>query len=265
MVGVVGEYLAEFTRLLTVEDAKKYLTKCSTFVLVVGLALELLATVRTTQLSNREIASLDYEAGEARKEAGQANERAAKAEAQVETARAEIAQLTADTAVARQKQAEAELKVERLRAWARRRYIDTKPFLKALQNQPKPAGVFIVFADCDDCGYLANRLSDLLTRAGWNPSAPPLPIRPVGPNIPTDRTAIEVQGGQENGVSIVADSGQGWRPPPDVANYIPKTPYEALWIAFEKGKLAPKAGLGVPVTANFLRIVVGPKESPPVP
>jgi hypothetical protein len=60
LVGVIGEYLAEFTRW---GMNRKSLGKVSTLILIVGIAGELLAVVRTQQLSNREIAAL-YETAE---------------------------------------------------------------------------------------------------------------------------------------------------------------------------------------------------------
>jgi hypothetical protein len=55
LIGVIGEYIADFTEWgLT----QKRLGKVFTLILIAGIAGELLAVVRTQQLSNREIAAL---------------------------------------------------------------------------------------------------------------------------------------------------------------------------------------------------------------
>jgi hypothetical protein len=80
ILGCAGECVADFTNIRTSEWRHGKLGKASLFVLIAGLALELVALARTNGLSGNEVATLNSE-----------------------------------TAVARQKQAEAELALERER------------------------------------------------------------------------------------------------------------------------------------------------------
>lgn len=66
-VGCIGEALAEFTNAFTggVEARKERLRKCSTFLLIAALALEVVCLVQTNRLSGKLIGSLGEEAGEA--------------------------------------------------------------------------------------------------------------------------------------------------------------------------------------------------------
>jgi hypothetical protein len=78
LLGVLGEYLADFTNFRNVkEDAHRRdtLSKASTLVLIAGLAVELFALVQTNRISGERIASLNVEAKNANSEAAKANER----------------------------------------------------------------------------------------------------------------------------------------------------------------------------------------------
>lgn len=93
-VGVVGEYVADFTKLVKGKARKTRLSKISTLTLIAGLAIELVGLTTTSHAFNVEVAKANddakragtnaaasYErAAVAEKEAGQANERAAKLE-----------------------------------------------------------------------------------------------------------------------------------------------------------------------------------------
>lgn len=60
VVACLGEYVGEFTKWAKRNDDKAHLLrKCSTLLLVIALALEVLGMVRTNQISNIEIAELD--------------------------------------------------------------------------------------------------------------------------------------------------------------------------------------------------------------
>src|SRR6266567_7149225 len=72
LFGVIGEYVAEFTKLAEKMGIEKKLAKFSTLVLIIGLAVELLGLVKTSQLSGRLVASLE-------EQSAQANARAAEA------------------------------------------------------------------------------------------------------------------------------------------------------------------------------------------
>lgn len=70
LVGVIGEYLAEFSYSKSEADKKRF-AKISTRILIAGLALEIIGTVRTTQIGNKEIAGLNLEAANAREAAAE--------------------------------------------------------------------------------------------------------------------------------------------------------------------------------------------------
>src|SRR5712672_2437723 len=60
-VGVFGEVVAEITDWVESEQGKKRLNRLSAFILVAGLAGELLTLVTTSVLASREIATLNNE------------------------------------------------------------------------------------------------------------------------------------------------------------------------------------------------------------
>ncbi len=67
-VGVAGEVIAEFTGWIGSETKRKRVNRLSAFVLVGGLAGELLTLVMTSVLASAEIATLNKDAAEARLE-----------------------------------------------------------------------------------------------------------------------------------------------------------------------------------------------------
>lgn len=89
-LGVIGEYVADFTKLVKGNARKTRLSKISTLTLIAGLAIELVGLVTTSHVFNLQVAkakdeskqaginaSASFErAAVAEKEAGQANERA---------------------------------------------------------------------------------------------------------------------------------------------------------------------------------------------
>src|ERR1017187_2529490 len=109
ILGCVGEFVAEFTRLLPNEpaDRRNQCSKVSLLVLIAALAIELVALVRTNVLSGQEIARLGAQAASfradaersraaiasAQTEAAKANERAAKNELEAATLKVEAARL----------------------------------------------------------------------------------------------------------------------------------------------------------------------------
>jgi hypothetical protein len=72
IVGAVGEYVAEFHKFPTDDIKRHKLQRLSAIVLIAGLAIELLALVRTTQLNSATNAQLYSEAQQARNEAASA-------------------------------------------------------------------------------------------------------------------------------------------------------------------------------------------------
>jgi hypothetical protein len=70
-IGCVGEFIAEFTSLPKTEESKHKLARLSLIVLIVGIAGELLSTVRTSQLSGQLIANIEERASANEREAAQ--------------------------------------------------------------------------------------------------------------------------------------------------------------------------------------------------
>ncbi|MGB9236863.1 MAG: hypothetical protein WCC04_20835 [Terriglobales bacterium] len=79
-IGCAGEYVAEFTSLAKSEESKKKLARLSLIVLIVGIAGELLGTVRTSQLSGQLIVNIEHDVETAKTEMAKQQERAALAE-----------------------------------------------------------------------------------------------------------------------------------------------------------------------------------------
>jgi hypothetical protein len=75
-VGCVGEFIAEFTSLPKTEEGKHKLARLSLMVLILGIAGELLGTVRTSQISGQLIANIEERAENAEQRAREATERA---------------------------------------------------------------------------------------------------------------------------------------------------------------------------------------------
>jgi hypothetical protein len=102
-LGCFGEYVADFTNLLTggVKERKERLAKCSTLLLIGALSLELVCLVRTNQISGTLIGSLKDEAEAADSKARSAIENSALAITQSgqATAKAGVAENTSAKAV----------------------------------------------------------------------------------------------------------------------------------------------------------------------
>jgi hypothetical protein len=103
VIGAVGEFLTEFEYILKGENQKslRHRTgKLAAIVLIVGLAIELGALVRTNQLSSRTLASLYQEAKGAEDDAVIARKEAVKSDDRAQTAfsAARLAQDRADNA-----------------------------------------------------------------------------------------------------------------------------------------------------------------------
>ena len=110
--GVVGEYVANFTKLVKGKSRKARLEKISTLILIFGLAIELVGLVATSHAFNLEVAKANLEAkqagtnaaasyeraAKAERQAGQANERAAKFELAAATLEQKVAQTSTDVA-----------------------------------------------------------------------------------------------------------------------------------------------------------------------
>jgi type IV pilus biogenesis protein CpaD/CtpE len=77
-LGCVGEFVAEFTSLPKSKESRDKLALLSLIVLIVGIAGELLGTVRTSQLSGQITANIEERAADAEQKAGEANKEAAR-------------------------------------------------------------------------------------------------------------------------------------------------------------------------------------------
>jgi len=171
----------------------------------------------------------------------------------------------AETADAKQKLVQAELDLEELRAKVAWRHIAQDKFLAALQGQPKPAIVEILYLREDPESWsLANEILRLLHMAGWPVKIPPEPIKPndsarflaIMPSV------TAVGGNAYGGIALVTNEGVPSFPP-----WEDKTAVGALSRAFLNtlgalagpNKLLPEYG-ALPVGA--IRIVVGPRNDP---
>ena len=98
IVGIVGEYFADFTKIAGSEAKKKILAKSSTWVLILALAAELICLVRTNRISDQIIAQLQKDTAEANSNIAQANAAAASAIEVAESERHERIKLEARVA-----------------------------------------------------------------------------------------------------------------------------------------------------------------------
>jgi hypothetical protein len=144
------------------------------------------------------------------------------------------------------------------------RWIDEKPFLAALKDQPKPSLVLISFAEDDESERLAHEFMGLLYQAGW-PVRMPIPLERA-PNSPAFVSAAESLGGQTSGLSFVS------RDPIHMPllvwqeGFKPATPFEALWLALTKARYPafhPAQDPALP--AGSIRIIVGTKPAFVIP
>lgn len=81
VLGCIGEYVAEFTRVPRSDDARHKIAKLSLIVLTVGIAGELLTAIRSSQMSGRVIADLQATVRDARESASTAAGAATRAKA----------------------------------------------------------------------------------------------------------------------------------------------------------------------------------------
>ena len=100
ILGVIGEYLAEFRKIPKDEVRRKRFEKSCATVLIIGLSAELLGLVRTSQLNGKLIAALNYQAQQATKDAAIATQTAKGYESQIASAndRAKAAEAIVATA-----------------------------------------------------------------------------------------------------------------------------------------------------------------------
>jgi hypothetical protein len=122
ILGCVGEFVAEFTRLLPNEpaDRRNQCSKVSLLLLIAALAIELVALVRTNVLSGQEIARLGAQAASANERASRLEVQAASFRADAERSRAAIASAQTEAAKANERAAKNELEAATLKVEAAR-------------------------------------------------------------------------------------------------------------------------------------------------
>jgi hypothetical protein len=214
-LGCIGEFLAEFTVVPRDETGKHKLARLSLIVLILGIAGELLGTVRTNQLSGQLIASIEERAGNAEQRAGEANERASANEKEAARLRLQVEQ-----------EKIARLQLEKYAAW---RHLNRGNFLSALRRKPKPVSVTIVYIkDGPETWKLSQEIYRLLLEADW-PAKFPEPIQPNQSRLFAGLPSIMGVGGNPfGGIALVANEFRTY-PPED------KTAFAALTNAFLNG------------------------------
>ncbi len=109
-IGVVGESVIELTNWVKLPERSRRIGKISTLILIVGLAGELISTVKISGVTGEITANLKREAGDAKKSADNAADAASRAKASAQQANdeAEKAKLVAGKAKALATEAEAQ-------------------------------------------------------------------------------------------------------------------------------------------------------------
>jgi len=87
VAGCAGEYIADFKPFGNWPKKRKSFAKLSTFTLIIGLAFELLGLVRTSQITGREIASLNDESSQAKRDAETAKKQTEDGQVQIADAK----------------------------------------------------------------------------------------------------------------------------------------------------------------------------------
>jgi|SRR5579872_523995 len=172
-IGCVGEFFAEFTPFPSGEKRKHKLARLSLILVIAGIAGELLATVRTSQLSGLVIASVGVQAGDAKTSADNAADAAARAdgsahkadvEARQSSASAQRAKGIAEVAEKQAHRSESELAMLKaprtISPLAQERMVDV---LKAFKGTQFDLDV----ASSEEPVKLALKLRSILTQAGW--------------------------------------------------------------------------------------------------
>lgn len=179
---------------------------------------------------------------------------------QIQAAKQKLAETDLEIAEANRRQAEAALSLERLRTNVGWRHIVVSKFLAALQGQPKPTSVAIIYLkDDNEAWNLAREIFTALNEAKW-PVSFPEPIQTNQARIFYDMPTIAGAGGNAfGGITLVSS--------------IPFTPllsqnqnaFGALVRAFMAGSgggiaaSQPIPDIGIVLPDDSIRIVVGPR------
>jgi hypothetical protein len=178
-VGVVGEYISNFTKLVKGKSRKARLEKFSTLVLIFGLAIELVGLVKTSHIFNLEVARANLEAKQAGTNAAASYEKAAVAEREAGQANARAAKFDADRILV-EKEAE-EIRSTNLVLQTRLLGLETKTSPRTLTAEQKRIILKLLFlrkekGDVDvlsdgsdpEAGAFKQQIEDVLTEAGYN-------------------------------------------------------------------------------------------------
>jgi hypothetical protein len=163
LLGVIGEYIAEFTKWAANRRIERRLGKGSTLVLIVGIAGEGLGLFRTSQLSGELIASLE-------EQSNQTFERAIKVEAKVKGFKIQIADANARAKEADARAAEASLALAKLKA---PRALESEQQRRIIAKIRVFAGSPFEFVGYDDPESVdfARTIAEILLGAGWKIAA----------------------------------------------------------------------------------------------
>lgn len=197
ILGVIGEYVADFTLPEKTENDKrrqKRLGKISTLVLILGLTVELPAIWRINEMTGTQVADLERQADVARAQAkgfessiASANERAANAGAQVANASRQAAAagvkaaeaseraraLELETAKQREKAAIAEKELLTLKEGLKPRALSAAQFsllVERLKSSPNKGVVGVMSVGDSEAIAFAKQLFEALQAAGWQPN-----------------------------------------------------------------------------------------------
>lgn len=159
----------------------------------------------------------------------------------------------AETAEAKRRQADAELRLEQLKKQVAWRHIRADEFLKVLQGSPKPTIVKILYLrDDPECWSLAMEFLDVLTKAHW-PVGFPEPIKP-NEALPFSMLPTTASiGASPTGISVEANAFT-------FPTWDDKSAFGFLTNAIvdSLGGVSPRENKSLP--DRVFRIIVGPKE-----
>ncbi len=165
----------------------------------------------------------------------------------------EFETLRLETAQAKQKQAEAELHLGRLKEQVAWRHIPADEFVKALQDGPKARMVNVLYLrDDPECWSLAMEFIDVLSKASW-PFSLPEPIKPNDtPPFSLFPSTLSI-GANPTGISVEAREFK-------FPDWDDKTAFGVLTNAIVHclGGVSPRENKSLP--DGIFRIIVGPKE-----
>jgi hypothetical protein len=259
-LGCVGEFFAEFTRFPASEGRKHKLRRLSLILVIAGIAGELCATVRTSELSGQIIAYVEENASDAKKSADgaadaakRAERSATDAESLARAARREADSFEKDIASAKEQAAKAESDLagalrqataataELNRLKSPRSLTNIPSFINSLTEFKGAEYTFSeVFGDEESIGLL--RIVDsALTLAGWKRVKPmhrfpSINVYGTGEDFPVPQALT-------NGVRISVDWPEG--------------------LTSELSLLPPDKLPGVIKPAVFLNIAISSHLSPP--